>query len=75
VILPTKHLSPAQSLIGVSALLLMHLVDAPMTVNQLWEVTRREAAVGTFDRFVLALDVLFLVGALDLAHGELRVAS
>lgn len=73
-ILPTKHLSPAQSLIGVSALLLKHL-DAPMTVNQLWEVARREAAVATFDRFVLALDVLFLVGALDLAHGELRVAS
>ena len=72
-ILPTKHLSPAQSLIGVSALLLKHLVT-PMTVNQLWEVARHESTVATFDRFVTALDVLFLVGALDLVHGELRVA-
>jgi hypothetical protein len=73
-ILPTKHLSPGQSLIGAAAQLLGHLVS-PRTVNQLWEAVRSDESVGTFDRFVLALDLLFLMGAVEFAAGRLRIAS
>lgn len=72
-ILPTKHLTPAQSLLGVGARLLERL-DRPKTVNQLWEESRADPSVATFDRFVLALDLLYLVRAVELTDGRLRAS-
>lgn len=71
-ILPTKHLTPGQSLLGVGARLLERL-DRPKSVNQLWEESRGDASVATFDRFILALDLLYLVRAVELTDGRLRV--
>jgi hypothetical protein len=73
-ILPTRHLTPGQSLIGIAAQLLAQL-DRPRTVNQLWELVRASDTVGTFDRFVLALDLLFVMGAVEFAAGRLRIVS
>lgn len=72
-ILPTRHLSPSQSLIGLAAIVVKTL-DRPRTVNQLWESLRSDQRIGTFDRFVLALDLLFMLGMVDMEDGELRVA-
>jgi hypothetical protein len=70
-ILPTKHLTPAESLLGVSARLLERL-EEPRTVNQLWDSCRGDRRVGTFDRFVLGLDLLFVLGAIDVSAGTIR---
>lgn len=67
-ILPTKHIPVQHALIGVGALVLGHL-QRPVTISALWERVRREEAVSTFDRFVLALDLLFLLGAIELRDG------
>ena len=67
-ILPSKHVSEAQSLMGIGSLLL-GTIDRPHTVTSLWERVRDEAAVGTFERFVLALDMLYIVGAVSLKNG------
>ncbi len=64
-ILPTKHISPAESLLGIGALVLKHL-DRPQTVTHVWEGVRRELNVPSFQRFVLALDLLYTVSAVDL---------
>lgn len=72
-ILPTKHLTPAESLIGVAARLIERL-EEPQTVNALWDAARDDGRVGTFDRFVLALDLLFLMDAVDLVSGQLRAS-
>jgi hypothetical protein len=72
VIMPTKHLTPGQSLLGAAAQVL-GLLDRPRTVNQLWEQARADESVANFDRFVLAVDLLFLVGAIELTDGRLRV--
>ncbi len=69
-ILPTKHLTPAQSLLGVAARLLEQL-DRPLTVNELWEECRDDPRVATFDRFVLSLDLLFLLGAIEMSAGTI----
>lgn len=74
-ILPTRHLTPEQSLLGVAAVVLSELHQTPRTVNELWEISRGNKYVGTFDRFVLALDLLFLMGCVDLAAGMLKVAA
>lgn len=73
-ILPTKHLTPAQSLLGASAQVL-GLLDRPQTVNQVWEQVRMNPTIANFDRFILAVDLLFLVGAIELTDGLLRVTS
>ena len=70
-ILPTKHISASQSLLGVGATILRHL-DQDRTVSGLWELCRGAPEVGTFERFVLALDALYTVGAVDLLDGLLH---
>lgn len=67
-ILPTKHIPQNEALIGVGATVLAHL-SGPMTVSGLWERLRSERNVGTFERFVLATNLLFLIGAIDIRDG------
>ena len=67
-ILPSKHISQDQALIGVGAILLKE-IDQPQTVTSLWETVREEDAIGTFERFVLALDMLHIIGAINLENG------
>jgi hypothetical protein len=67
-ILPTKHIPQSEALIGVGATLLRHL-DTPVTVSGLWERVRGEPNVGNFERFALAANLLFLMGAVDLRDG------
>jgi len=74
-ILPTKHIPQNEALIGVGATLLAHL-SGPMTVSALWERLRSERNVGTFERFVLASNLLYLIGAIDIKDGLIvRTAS
>jgi hypothetical protein len=70
-ILPTKHVSQETSLLGLGGALLA-LLDEPRTVTGLWDRARRNHHFGTFARFVLALDLLYLVGAIDLDVGLVR---
>ncbi len=74
-ILPTKHIPQNEALIGVGATLLAHL-SGPMTVSDLWERLRSEPNVGTFERFVLASNLLYIIGAIDVKDGLIvRTAS
>lgn len=70
-ILPNKHLLSQDSLIGVGGLLLTKISPSGTTVSRLWEGVRNRREVGTYDRFILALDTLYLLGFLDLEDGML----
>lgn len=70
-ILPNKHLLSRDSLIGVGGLLLTQISSSGTTVSRLWEGVRDRREVGTFDRFILALDTLYLLGYLNLDDGML----
>ncbi len=70
-ILPTKHISADKSLLAVGALLLRPL-DQPRTVTSIWEQVRAAPEIGTFARFVLALDVLYAIDAVELRDGLLQ---
>jgi hypothetical protein len=67
-ILPSKHISQDQALIGVGAVLLKAL-GKPQTVTSLWESVCDHTSIGTFERFVLALDMLHITGAITLENG------
>jgi hypothetical protein len=71
VILPSKHISEEQALLGVGAVVLRNL-DRSQTISGLWDRLRDDPAVGTFERFVLALDLLYIAGAVDLSQGSVR---
>ncbi len=70
-ILPSKHVKVQQSLLGLAALLLTQLQSSD-TVSSLWFRVSDNPNIGSFFRFTLALDLLFLMGALDLRSGKLR---
>lgn len=60
-ILPDKHLTIANSLIGAGAMLLEHL-DSPRSVSELWDRVRRDQPLLTFHRFGLILTYLYTIG-------------
>ena len=67
-ILPSKHISEDQALLGVGAVLLGAL-HKPQTVTSLWENVREHRSIGTYERFVLALDMLHITGVVTLSKG------
>ncbi|WP_347277783.1 ABC-three component system middle component 6 [Coleofasciculus sp. FACHB-SPT9] len=71
IILPTKHISIRNSLLGVGAKLLEHLYY-PKTVSSLWNAVSTMPEVATFERFVLTLDLLYIIGAVEMDEGLLR---
>lgn len=75
-ILPSKHLPQDRALLSVGAAILRQL-SHPVTVSALWESMPRaqgdQKALSPlhYDAFVLALDLLFLIGAVELRDGVL----
>ena len=69
-ILPGKHISLDYSLLGIGSLLLSRL-EQPQTISSLWESARIEPGVATFERFGLALSLLYALGAVDWRDGLL----
>tara|TARA_R110000787_G_scaffold186903_1_gene298678 strand:+ start:106 stop:333 length:228 start_codon:yes stop_codon:yes gene_type:complete len=74
VILPTKHIEPQESLLGVGGMLLNQL-RRPLTVSTLWEEVRERPEVATFERFTLGLDFLYACGLVVIEDGLLRRVS
>lgn len=73
-ILPTKHVFEHASLLGVAARVLAETAS-PSTVSELWHRVRVRSDPGTFARFVLALDLLFLMGVVEFDRGLVRRVS
>lgn len=71
-ILPSKHLPPERALLFVGARILQR-VDRPKTVSQLWTELSKKSPAGDrpphFDWFVLALDLLYVTGAIEIQKG------
>jgi hypothetical protein len=79
-ILPTKHLAQDRALLTVGARILPSL-EHPITVSALWEQLSRDSTSPItpnslrYDAFVLALDLLFLMGTIQLSDGLLKRAK
>jgi hypothetical protein len=70
-ILPEKHISLSESILGLGGFLLSY-IDKPVTVDELWikfnqSVKDKEyPKYHSFDNLILALDFLFLLDAVQL---------
>lgn len=75
-ILPSKHLSQDRALLTVGAQILPR-ISQPRTVSSLWEeltrdtTKKQQSSLLRYDAFVLTLDLLFLIGAIQLQDGLL----
>ena len=73
-ILPTKRLREDRALLTIAAEILSHL-DEPATVSRLWEevrsdrATRHNSSLVTYDWFILALDLVYIMGIVKLERG------
>jgi hypothetical protein len=76
-ILPTKHLSHDRALLNVGADIL-RLLTEPKTVSHLWdEIKIARSKTGdsyflAYDWFVLTLDLLYMLNAIELEKGLIR---
>jgi hypothetical protein len=76
-ILPTKHLPTDRALLTVGARVLASL-DEPRTVSSLWDRVRlkrdirQHRAPMSYDWFILSLDLLYLLGAVNFDSGLIR---
>ncbi|MDO9204069.1 ABC-three component system middle component 6 [Methylotenera sp.] len=69
-LLPDKHISFAESLLGLGHFVLESL-QTPITIDNLWRNFEKiqgleYPAYHSFDNLVLAVDVLYALGALEL---------
>lgn len=72
-ILPTKGIPANKALISLAGDVLRALSE-PMTVSRLWDEFKKKANGGdetTFDWFVLSLDLLYLLGTVELSRGRI----
>ena len=67
-ILPTKFINLEDSLLGLGAVIL-GLLTYPRTITALWEEIRKSPEAMSFHYFVLALDLLYILGAIEFQEG------
>ena len=73
-LLPNKHIPTGRSLVGVGALILDHL-GTSSTVSVLWDHVKDIPETSSFTMYVLALDYLYIIGAIDYHQGRLVRSS
>jgi hypothetical protein len=76
-ILPTKRLSLNRSLLGLGSDILK-IINEPKTISHLWadlkeyRESMNNARSITFDWFILALDLLYLLKIIEISNGLIR---
>jgi hypothetical protein len=75
-ILPSKHISQEKALLTIGAKLLEHL-EKPKTISSIWEYfhqleSSNDIFIISFDWFVLVIDFLYLIDAIEMHEGLLQ---
>jgi len=70
-LLPTKYIPESQTLLALGGIVLSR-IKQPCTMTALWEQTRKIPQIGTFERLVLTLDMLYMLGAIDITKGLIK---
>lgn len=69
-ILPNKHITISQSLLGLGGYILT-VLETPQTIDELWQYLEKTLGSPkfptkhTFENMILALDFLYLIQAVD----------
>ncbi|EHQ36719.1 ABC-three component system middle component 6 [Methanoplanus limicola] len=69
-ILPNKYIKEDEALIGVGAILLKYL-SCEKNLSELWDSVRNSSQIGSFERFILSLDLLYSLGLIEFKNNKL----
>jgi hypothetical protein len=67
-ILPNKNIKIEYSLLGCGAMILKAIKNRD-TVSSLWERVHTDKTIVNYEKFILTLDYLFAVGAIQIMDG------
>lgn len=70
-ILPDKNILLRYSILGAGTKIITEL-NIAQTVSSLWEKTRNYDEINNFEKFVLILDFLYMMGLIELESGIVR---
>ena len=70
-IMPSKYLREDEALIGVSAIL-FSLIEKSCNLSKLWDLSKTDDRVGNFERFILALDLLFIFDLIEFNNNNIK---
>ena len=73
-ILPNKVISVEKSLLFIGGNILKFL-DNPQTISNLWEITKSRLNINSFQFFMLTLDLLYTVNAIDFKDNKIHKRS
>lgn len=71
-ILPNKYVPITYTYLGIGSAILKILKKQPLHVEELWHRMMRKPEVGSFDRFALTLDLLFMLDLVILYEGKIQ---
>lgn len=76
-ILPTKHIANERSLLGVGADIIAIIQKRPETISSIWGKIRQKKRKKpiSYRWFILSLDLLYIMGAIKLEQGLIRLVS
>ncbi len=70
-ILPNKYLREDEALIGFGTVMLKHLTtERPL--SDLWEDVKGYESFGNFERFILVLDMLYILGLIEFKNNKIQ---
>ena len=70
-IIPTKHITIENSLLGIGAELLQRM-NKPKTVSTLWDQSKSIKGIKSYEVFTLTLDFMYLLGVIEFNKGFVR---
>jgi hypothetical protein len=69
-IVPTKYLTESETILGIGSIILSKL-QKESSLSELWENIKWNSYVGTYERFILGLDLLFFLGIIDIRNNRI----
>jgi hypothetical protein len=70
-ILPNKYITLEDSLLGLGYKLLEY-INEPISVSDLWSLVKQEKDIISYNRFISALDMLYIMGLIDLNNNQIE---
>ena len=69
-IMPNKYLKEEDTLLGASAVIFENL-SKQQSISELWDNVREDDSVYNFERFILSLDLLYMLNLVELNNNEI----
>jgi hypothetical protein len=70
-ILPNKNITLSNSLLGMGSSLLTN-IQIPQTLSSLWEKIGREGNINSYEKFILCLDLLYILDLIEFQNGIIK---